>query len=665
MRCVIVLTALLGLSCMAFPQPGELVEQISRYLEESGSEAGIALLAETINELSEEPLDLNNASEEELSACGLFTPFQVFGIVQHRERYGPFFSVYEVAAIPGFRRDFLEMTEFLLRAGNFSSPPLRRRPDLLVLSNFSMKYPLCLGSVPSDSGYRHYSGSALKTTQRMKFTGTKKWSAALTCDKDAGEPWITGSRPEHLAGYVSLNPGGKIREVILGNFRVHRGMGLVNGLGFRGSDPGFPLNGFRRSYARPYASSMEYDYYRGICSSFRAGKLDFDAFASLKPEDLSLHAYPGLSDLYEMTRKTGLHRTGNEMQGIGLAKNLSGGISVNRSALRWNAGMAVTGSRMYLSRTALDSLGLPGPFTSDRTNLSVYGAGYGDKLEWFAELALDQRLRIASLAGIKYEVHPALMVSLTCRYYGNGFTGQVPNALLTGGNSGNQSGLSASMDIVPFPRVKLIMAADISRKLALPDRIFSPGYRTGSLIRGSYSSRNGLRVDFSMKSRSSTLVLKDEKPGNGGTAEHIIRRYSMRYRYPVTDRIQLEGKCILSLFRSEGTMDKGQMIYQQLSFRPVSSLQIVYRYQLFQADDWENRIYAYEPGVRYSFSFPALYGTGSRNMIMLSYSPGRQLTFRLKAGMTAYAYRWETGSGWDAREGSRVRDVEFQVQVDL
>jgi hypothetical protein len=47
-------------------------------------------------------IDLNNASLEELEASGIFTPYQIHTLQTYREKFGPIYSIYELAALPGF-----------------------------------------------------------------------------------------------------------------------------------------------------------------------------------------------------------------------------------------------------------------------------------------------------------------------------------------------------------------------------------------------------------------------------------------------------------------------------------------------------------------------------------------------------------------------------------
>ena len=75
------------------------------------------------------------------------------------------------------------------------------------------------------------------------------------------------------------------------------------------------------------------------------------------------------------------------------------------------------------------------------------------------------------------------------------------------------------------------------------------------------------------------------------------------------------------------------MIYSQVKVIPKEKIRLTYRYLAFNSNHWENRIYTYEPGVRYSFLFPAWYGKGTRNILTVSAKLNRWLTVRSKLGM--------------------------------
>ena len=58
---------------------------------------------------------------------------------------------------------------------------------------------------------------------------------------------------------------------------------------------------------------------------------------------------------------------------------------------------------------------------------------------------------------------------------------------------------------------------------------------------------------------------------------------------------------------------------------------------IFSIMSWDARIYTYENDILYSFSIPALSGTGSRSYIMAKWEIADFAELRLKYGLTSLA----------------------------
>jgi hypothetical protein len=92
-------------------------------------------------------------------------------------------------------------------------------------------------------------------------------------------------------------------------------------------------------------------------------------------------------------------------------------------------------------------------------------------------------------------------------------------------------------------------------------------------------------------------------------------------------------------------------------------LQIDFRYQFFDATDYENRFYSYEKDVLYAFSIPMYYGQGSRCYLNLQYDLTKKITLWFKIAQTIYADDRESlSSGNEAISGNRKTDVRFLLR---
>ncbi len=137
-------------------------------------------------------------------------------------------------------------------------------------------------------------------------------------------------------------------------------------------------------------------------------------------------------------------------------------------------------------------------------------------------------------------------------------------------------------------------------------------------------------------------------------------QWRIHYNYLITERLKLAGRIEWTISHRN---DHGSLIYQQIQVKHNERISLTYRILLFDIDSWTNRIYCYEPGVRYSFLFPSYYGKGLKNSAVISMKFSRWLTLRVRLGHIHYANKWETGSGVDIRDGDQTLELEFQLQT--
>ena len=85
----------------------------------------------------------------------------------------------------------------------------------------------------------------------------------------------------------------------------------------------------------------------------------------------------------------------------------------------------------------------------------------------------------------------------------------------------------------------------------------------------------------------------------------------------------------------------------------------------FDTDDYDSRIYAYEPAMRYAFSFPTYYGQGIRYSFMARYHLTKSMMLAAKMGVTDYFDRTTIGSGLQQIKASSKADIELQLLINL
>ena len=87
------------------------------------------------------------------------------------------------------------------------------------------------------------------------------------------------------------------------------------------------------------------------------------------------------------------------------------------------------------------------------------------------------------------------------------------------------------------------------------------------------------------------------------------------------------------------------------------------RYALFDTDDYDNRLYAYESDAWLSFAFPPYYGKGVRNYLLLQYRLTHKIDVWVRWGHTRYTDRTTIGSGGEIIAGDTRNDIKLQARI--
>jgi hypothetical protein len=85
----------------------------------------------------------------------------------------------------------------------------------------------------------------------------------------------------------------------------------------------------------------------------------------------------------------------------------------------------------------------------------------------------------------------------------------------------------------------------------------------------------------------------------------------------------------------------------------------------FRSDDYDSRLYQYEPSTQYDFSFPAYYGHGIRCSLLAQTDIGKHLALATKLGVTKYFDRSVIGTGLQQVDHSSMADLLVQLNVKL
>ena len=282
-------------------------------------------------QLQSNPIDINRVDYESLSELGILSTIQLKAFFDYRKSFGPFVSIYELQSIPELSLEVLKKLAPFITCGqeiNTIGRDLKLAKSWLLL-RFSQTLEEKKGfSPPTKTSTVRYADSPVKSLLRYKYANPKNLSIGFTIEKDEGENNWTDFTSFHL----QIQNKGILKNLIVGDYQLQMGQGLATGGGFSLGKSAETILFTRKPTlgGRPYTSTLESGFFRGVLTNFQWRKWQGTGFISrvtrdanqLEPDSLGVVSVSSL-------QTSGFHRTTSEIadKNALLETNLGGGIS--------------------------------------------------------------------------------------------------------------------------------------------------------------------------------------------------------------------------------------------------------------------------------------------------------------------------------------------------
>jgi len=583
-------------------------------------------------------LDLNTATAEELEASGIFTSYQIYQLLNYRERFGPLYSIHELPALPGFNSSAVKRFESLVSFSQ-NTLPVRKKVQHMVLFNMERSYPA------SGSG-SDFTGPLLKSSFRIKIRPRANLSMALSYEKDAGETFFYRRRPQFLSGHISIEGSGFMRQLVLGNFQLNQGLGLVNGAGFFHNGGDLRITGQSVSRIRASASLSENIQERGMACKMGTNKFRFLLWSSYQNIALSpsvINEHMETDRWLDFRRRSGLYRTTGELEGRDLAYRIHTGIQF----IYRNRGLclgALSGQEWVgpgkKARKHLESI----PEVSLQQKMSLHGNWYREKIQVFGELAGNQNRSLAFLLGSSYQFNDFVRGSLLVHHYGKEYRGSLPSAYSSGSHIYNEQGLAFHLKMESGRAVLIDLGLELFRYPAPRYQAGVPSEACRLDISLQNSPDNMLQWRARVVSKSWQTTPANERLPHRPLLDSRVDRIDGQLIYRHEERFRWLSRLVVGYCTHNRKFSTAYAALQQFTYRS-ESIRITAQLVLFQVSEWANRIYLYEPGFYYSFNFPVYYGSGHKTTLLLRLMPLRGLTVSalLSGTQNRGKFSWNSG----------------------
>jgi len=499
----------------------------------------------------------------------------------------------------------------------------------------------------ASGGKPMYAGTPLKTAIRIKANPWKKLSMALSYEKDPGELFLYRNRPQFLSGYLSYAGDRFVKQLVLGNYKLNQGVGLVNGAGFFHRIGDFRINQQSLSRIRPYASLNETMYEQGLACKMGTNKFQALLWASYHKFSLSSSAFTNdreANNWLEYQRSSGLYRSKSELETRELAYRIHSGMQLLYKHQNLAVGLMYGSEWVGLSNKAMEPQ-KEDPDSSPQQKVSIHGNWYKRKLQIFGELSASDFRSQAFLLGTQYHFNDYIQGSLLVHHYGAGYRGALPSSYGSGSHIRNEQGIGFHLHMEPGKFIIAKLTGELFR-YPLPRylcHVPSSGYRLDLSLQNPTNKILQWRarvVNKSWQTSPADLTSKIRPQ-----QDNRISRFDAQLTYFYHDRFRWQSRLVLSYYSQKQNSAPGYAALQQITLSTSKFFKATAQFVLFHVSAWENRIYLYEPGFYYSFSFPAYYGSGQKTTLMFTLKPLNGFSVSAKvSGLRNHGnQKWETG----------------------
>ena len=643
-------------TCIVQAQSGHEWE---RYLNEvmTAEDAGSVTWEDTYDllcELEQQPLDINQATREQLEQLPFLSAQQVEEIVEYLYRYGPMKSLAELRMIRSLDDSRRRLLTYFIFIGDRSQETGDSRLTARVLNEL-----MATGRIPfyerkGDTGA--YKGYPYRHWLRYQLTYGDQLKAGIVGSQDAGEPFFAGKNRlgyDYYSFYLQLNHWRRIETLVLGNFRVSMGMGLILNNSFGLGKVSMLQNmGRPTSTVRAHSSRSSDGYLQGAAATVNISRgLTATGFISYRAMDATLNKDGTAATILT----SGYHRTETELEKKNNLKNTTFGGNVHYQANGYHAGLNLVGTHLNCELKPNTSALYRQYYAQGYDFLNV-SADYGYVHHRFSvngETALNREGALATINSVSLQLGSEWSLMALYRFYSYHYTSLYANSYSDGGSVQNESGIYIGATWQPSPSWKLMAYTDyayfpwakyqISQSSHSWDQLLQVSY---SKKRWSFGGRYRLRIRQKDNDDKTALVTRTEHRG----------RLSAEYSSAWSSRTQVDFGFIFF-----NAPEAGLMVSETLGFTH-RWLRLNGGLGWFHTDSYDSRVYLYELGPLYSYSFTEFSGEGIRYWLMARANIGSRLMLTAKMGVTNYFDRSTIGSSYQQINRSSQTDLDLQLR---
>lgn len=635
---------------------------IDNILGESTEETENSELIDIIENLKDNPVNINSADINELQRIPYIDFNTAEKIIKHREAYGKFFSKEELYSIKDIYADIVNKIIPLVTVGEENENLSHNLTRYITQSSYSgtqIKFRSRMSkSLQPQDGYtdNKFEGSQVKLYNRLICKYSENIQAGVLLEKDAGEK----AANEFTSAHLSLKHFIIFDQIIAGDFNLQFGQGLAvwSPYGFsKGMDAISPAKKSGNAIV-PYTSTDENNFFRGIAFTSSWKRLKFSGYISKNYFDASIDTS---SNSILSVPLDGYHRTENELSKRKTASETSFGMNFSL-ALNKNINVGI-----FIYHSLFDKAFQPeADFDRAGSSFSYYSFYYDFyflNLNIFGESVYNGK-SAASLISLQFSNNDNFLFLISVRDYPKNYVN------LHGLGFGERAkDLNNEFGIYSGIKWKL--------PIALINFYFDQFKFPAETYQNPMPSEgNELTLGINskpFKSIDTKFVYRCQNKEAGTALDNlirIVRRTRQSYRLEMGGKpdknIRLKSRIEFDSFTFKDiASEKGIAFYNEVGVMPYKQIEILGRIIFFRTNSFNSAIYEYESSFNGMLSNVALYGEGLRWYFILRYKILSQIELSVKYSETYKPGEKTLGSGYNTINGNLDNSIYIQLDTEI
>lgn len=634
---------------------------------------------EHIADFIRHPLSINRASATDFQQLRLLSAEQIAAIIAHREKYGKYISLLELQPVLDLAT-IHKILPFVTVENDIDDyqTPIRDwfkkgKNDAFIRWERRIEPAEGFKRPNTEGGYL---GDANKLYARYRYSFGKLLSYGFTIEKDAGEPyWKQGIDFASFHFKIS-NIKKTLKTIILGDFSVSLGQGLIHENGFSIGKSAMVLNVEKnRPPLRQYTSSNEYNFMRGGAVHAQIAKnTEGVFFISKRQRDANFNFIDTIEKehIFSSLQVTGLHRTKTERNDTNFVGLFTIGGSLKKTLKTGSIGFNTVYNHFD---GRLEPQNEPYNFYVFRgKNLFNASTDYKktyQNFHFFGETAVSGNGGFATLNGLLIGLDKRLSISILQRFFSLRYQTLQAQPFAESSRPQDEKGVFFGLEYKPNRTYTVSGYADFWQHEWWRFRVDAPSH--GQEFFGKIAFRRRTTEGYAQFRIKTKQENKTDRPLDEKT-NTVVDKTRSQIRLQLNNRIsknlELRNRLEWSFFNDNKGLKHGFMVWQDVIFAPekpliLRGLKTTSRLAFFDTKDYDTAIYGFENDVQYSFTVLPYYYRGTRFYVNASYPFMKNGYIETRFARTRLVNQNSFGSGFDKIEGSKRTDVKVQLRLSF